>query len=133
MAKALGAEWKAMSAEAKAPYEERARADKERYAAEVAQYKAGGGGGSQVRGCLGVGTGRRRSRGIAGRADVGRDASRTRGVVGCLLRWLPVLVAGQRADVRPPAMPLSCRPLQEAAAAEDEAAEDEAAAEGDDE
>ncbi|KAL4426532.1 hypothetical protein ABPG77_008390 [Micractinium sp. CCAP 211/92] len=40
IAKLLGAEWKALTAEEKAPYEERARADKARYEQEQAAYKA---------------------------------------------------------------------------------------------
>lgn len=49
--KLLGEEWKALSAEDKAPYEAQAVKDKERYAAAMAEYKAstaaaaGGGGG----------------------------------------------------------------------------------------
>ncbi|KAI3435903.1 hypothetical protein D9Q98_001961 [Chlorella vulgaris] len=44
IAKALGAEWKQLTAEEKAPYEERNKVDKERYARELAAYKAQGGG-----------------------------------------------------------------------------------------
>jgi len=39
IAKLLGIQWNALSAEGKAPYDEQARADKERYAAELAAYK----------------------------------------------------------------------------------------------
>ena len=46
----LGARWKALTAEAKKPFEEQAKADKERYAREKKAYDeakraAGGGGG----------------------------------------------------------------------------------------
>jgi structure-specific recognition protein 1 len=40
--KLLGEEWKALSAEDKAPYEAQAVKDKERYAAAMAEYKASG-------------------------------------------------------------------------------------------
>ena len=40
--KLLGEEWKALSAEDKAPYEAQAAKDKERYAAAMAEYKASG-------------------------------------------------------------------------------------------
>jgi structure-specific recognition protein 1 len=47
IAKVAGAQWKELSAEDKQPYEAKAAADKERYAAEMKAYKqqAGGGGG----------------------------------------------------------------------------------------
>jgi hypothetical protein len=36
----IGSRWRTMSAEDKAPYEEKSRADKERYAREMEAYKA---------------------------------------------------------------------------------------------
>jgi len=39
IAQQLGTRWKAMSSEDKAPYDEQARADKERYATEMVAYK----------------------------------------------------------------------------------------------
>jgi len=59
----LGAEWKAMDDAARAPYQARADADKERYAAEMAVYHAPGGAGEAFAASGGGGGG-----GAAGRA-----------------------------------------------------------------
>lgn len=44
VAKKLGEKWKSLSAEEKAPFEEKARIDKEKSATLTAAYKASGGG-----------------------------------------------------------------------------------------
>mmetsp|Transcript_31496 Transcript_31496/g.53154 ORF Transcript_31496/g.53154 Transcript_31496/m.53154 type:complete len:593 (-) Transcript_31496:185-1963(-) len=44
VSKVVGTHWREMTAEQKAPYEEQARADKQRYAEEMAAFKQGGGG-----------------------------------------------------------------------------------------
>ncbi|KAI8462425.1 MAG: structure-specific recognition protein-domain-containing protein [Monoraphidium minutum] len=55
VAKVLGEEWKALDTEGRAKYEAMAAKDKERYAAAMAEYKAGGGGGGEGGGAADAG------------------------------------------------------------------------------